>query len=62
MNEKLLRLRVSWGRFCATDIIVDVEREQILYQEMVWDGGVSICPHTDPLLYVCCDYAGATGG
>ena len=38
VNEKLLRIRVRWGRICATDLIVDVEREQIVYKEMVWDG------------------------
>lgn len=40
VNEKLLRIRVWWGRICATDIIVDVEREQIIYKEMVWDGAI----------------------
>jgi hypothetical protein len=38
VNEKLLRIRVWWGRICATDLIVDVEQEQIIYKEMVWDG------------------------
>ena len=38
VNEKLLRVRVWWGRICATDLILDVEREQIIYREMVWDG------------------------
>ena len=40
VNEKLLRLRVWWGRVCATDLIVDVEGERIIYREMVWDGGI----------------------
>lgn len=38
VNEKLLRIRVWWGRICATDLIVDVEQEQIIYKEMVWYG------------------------
>jgi len=41
VNEKLLRIRVWWGRICATDLIVDVERQQIIYKEMVWDGTIA---------------------
>ena len=41
ISEKLLRLRVWWGRICATDLIVDVERELIIYREMAWDGGIA---------------------
>jgi len=40
VNEKLLRIRVWWGRICATDLIVDVEQAQIVYKEMVWDGAI----------------------
>jgi LysM repeat protein len=41
VTEKLLRIRVWWGRICATDLIVDVEQERIIYKEMVWDGGIA---------------------
>jgi hypothetical protein len=41
VNEKLLRIRVWWGRICGTDLIVDVEREQIIYKEMVWGGAIA---------------------
>jgi hypothetical protein len=41
VNEKLLRIRVWWGRICATDLIVDVERERVIYKEMVWDGSIA---------------------
>jgi hypothetical protein len=41
VNEKLLRIRVWWGRICGTDLIVDVEREQIIYKEMVWWGAIA---------------------
>ena len=42
VSEKLLRVRVWWGRICGTDVIVDVEQEQIIYREMVWDGEMDI--------------------
>jgi hypothetical protein len=41
VNEKLLRIRVWWGRICATDLIIDVEREQIIYREMVEEGSIA---------------------
>jgi len=47
VNEKLLRIRVWWGRVCATDLIVDVERESILYREMVWDGVIPFQQYLD---------------
>jgi hypothetical protein len=40
VNEKLLHIRVWWGRICATDLILDVESERIIYREMVWDGTI----------------------
>ena len=41
INEKLLFLRVWWGRVAGTDFIVDVERETVLYEEMVEWGGIA---------------------
>jgi hypothetical protein len=38
INEKLLYVRVWWGRIVGTDIIVDVESSRIVYQEDVHDG------------------------
>jgi hypothetical protein len=34
LNEKLLFGRVWWGRIYSTDFIVDVEKEQFLYEQM----------------------------
>lgn len=47
VNEKLLFIRVWWGRICATDLILDVEREQIVYREMVWDGVIPFQQYQD---------------
>ena len=38
INEKLLFMRPWWGRIAATDIIYDVEKEQVIYSEFVTDG------------------------
>ncbi len=40
INEKLLCIRVWWGRICGTDLIFNVEQERFIYREMVWDGGI----------------------
>ena len=40
INEKLLYVRFWLGRVLGVDLIVDVETEQIVYQEMVNDGGI----------------------
>lgn len=34
LNEKLLFGRVWWGRIYSTDFIVDVKKEQFLYEQM----------------------------
>ena len=41
LNEKLLFLRVWWGRIEGTDFIVDVERESIIYEERFTDGAIA---------------------
>jgi len=41
INEKLLHIRVWWGRVLATDLILDVEAERFLFKEMVHDGQVA---------------------
>jgi hypothetical protein len=38
MNEKLLFVRVWWGRVLGSDLILDVETEQLLYHELLHDG------------------------
>lgn len=38
INEKLLFIRAVWGRVLSTDLILDVEKEQIIYREMHHDG------------------------
>lgn len=41
INEKLLFMRPWWGRIAATDIIYDVENEQVVYAESVTDGSIA---------------------
>jgi hypothetical protein len=38
VNEKLLFIEVWWGRIVGTDIIYDVEKEAVIYREMIKDG------------------------
>jgi hypothetical protein len=40
INEKLLFVRVWWGRALGSDLIIDVEREKVLYHEAVNDGNL----------------------
>jgi hypothetical protein len=40
INEKLIFIRVWWGRRLGTDLIFDVETERILYVETVVDGAL----------------------
>jgi len=40
INEKLLFVRVWWGRILGSDFIFDVERNEIRSKEMVMDGGI----------------------
>lgn len=41
INEKLIFLRVWWGRVLGTDVIIDVEQERMIHREMVFDGGIA---------------------
>ena len=41
INEKLLYIRIWWGRILGTDVILDVETESILYREMIHDGVIA---------------------
>jgi hypothetical protein len=38
INERLLYLRVWWGREAATDIVFDVEKERVVHAESVHGG------------------------
>jgi hypothetical protein len=38
VNEKLLFVRVWWGRIVATDLIFDVEKGRFVYREVLWHG------------------------
>lgn len=60
INEKLIYLRVAWGRITFSDLILDVETGELIFHEVVEDGaiayeqfqgacsGVCPCPATDP--------------
>ena len=41
INEKLLYVEVWWGRILGSCFIFDVEKESIIYKEMVNDGNVA---------------------
>jgi hypothetical protein len=40
INEKLLYVRVWWGRVLGTDIIYDVEKEEMIYKERCHNGQI----------------------
>jgi len=40
INEKLLFLRIWWGRVLGTDLILDIETESVIYEEMFRYGGI----------------------
>jgi hypothetical protein len=42
VNEKLISMRVWWGRVAATDLIFDVENERVIYAESVHYGGIAM--------------------
>lgn len=41
ISEKLLFVRLWWGRVLGSDLILDVEQERVLYHEFVNDGGLA---------------------
>lgn len=41
INEKLLYVSVWWGRIVGSYFIVDVEREKIIFKEMMHDGHIA---------------------
>ncbi len=38
INEKLIYVELWWGRILGTYLIFDVEKEQVIYKEMMHDG------------------------
>ncbi len=46
INEKLVYIRVWWGRVVGSDIIFDVEKEVIVYDEIINDGGLAFMQWT----------------
>lgn len=38
INEKLIFVRVWWGRIAGTDMIFDIEKQEFISREMVYDG------------------------
>jgi pimeloyl-ACP methyl ester carboxylesterase len=47
VSEKLLYLRVWWGRVLGTDLIYDVEREEFVYEESFRDGKILFEQHKE---------------
>lgn len=41
ISEKLIFMRLWWGRVAATDIIFDVEKEKVIYSERIRDGAIA---------------------
>lgn len=41
ISEKLLFVRVWWGRVLGSDLVVDVENEKLLYHELIHDGDLA---------------------
>jgi hypothetical protein len=42
INEKLLYMRVWWGRIAATDLVFDVEQERMILSESTHDGAIAM--------------------
>jgi len=42
INEKLIYMRVWWGRISATDFIFDVEEEKFIYSESLESGAIAM--------------------
>jgi hypothetical protein len=40
INEKLLYVRLWWGRVLGVDFIFDVEKEQVICKDNINDGGI----------------------
>jgi hypothetical protein len=60
INEKLILLRVAWGHAVFSDLIVDVERGEIVFHEQVHDGTIAWQQFQESCAGVCpCDVVGA---
>ncbi len=47
ISEKLLFLRVWWGRIVGTDLVYDVEQERVIYEENFRDGRILFEQHKE---------------
>ncbi len=54
VNEKLILMRIWWGRMTATDMLFDVETENVLYAEMVTDGTQALQQYRESCLALGC--------
>ena len=45
VNEKLLFVRVWWGKVLGSDFIIDIEKEKIIYKDMINDGRIPFLQH-----------------
>ena len=53
VNEKILFLRVYWGRIAFEDILIDVEKEMILYSESGTDLDIAFQQYQDGCSFEC---------
>lgn len=47
VNERLLYMRVWWGRVAATDLLFDVEKERVVHSESTHDGTNAMQQHQE---------------
>jgi hypothetical protein len=47
INEKLLYMRVWWGRIAATDLVFDVEQERMVVTESTHEGRIAMEQYRD---------------
>ena len=63
INEKLILLRVAWGRVMFSDLILDVERGEIVFHEQVLDGTIAWQQFQESCDGSCpCDMDGVSAG
>lgn len=63
INEKLIYLRVHWGRQIGSDLILDVERGELIHHERIEEGSIAFEQFRQACGGQCpCPVAGAPGG
>ena len=53
ISEKLLFVRIAWGRIVFTDLIVDVEQSHIIYEEAATDGQIAFQQYAQACIGQC---------